>query len=340
CHFCGGGYGGGGYYSSGGYYRGGPVYYESGCRDSGDCGSCCGGEVVVSDGCGDCGSTDCGGCDGCGCDGCEGYEGQAATPSDVDSQMAAPEPPANEPEGTPSTVNHMPAEPAPSLPPQPLPSATDTEMHAMPPAEPTYEAPAETPAMEPTPPPAEQENDLFSEPAAEATPLPAEEPATPSETDDFFSAPAEEPATDAAPSTPAETPAAEPSSEPSDNDLFGPPAEEEKPTEEATPPADEKKADENDDLFGNTEAILEMPGGLASHSLRHWVDNTGSFSCEGRLIRVLDGKVQLRKASGRTTTVPLARLSQTDFEFVNRQASAQQAETIGKTAQVSAGWSN
>ena len=57
-------------------------------------------------------------------------------------------------------------------------------------------------------------------------------------------------------------------------------------------------------------AILAQPGGLASHSLRHWVDDTGTFSCQGRMLRMLDGKVQLLKDNGRTTTVPLARLSQ------------------------------
>jgi hypothetical protein len=211
----------------------------------------------------------------------------------------------------------------------------------------TTPPPPETPSVEPTTPPAQTPYDLFSEPiepAAEETPLPAEEPATPAESDDLFGAPAEEPAIDEAPSTPAEEPAAEPaaepSSQPSDEDLFGPPAEGE-PAEEEQPAEEEKPAEEStDDLFGNTDAILELPGGLASRAIRHWVDNTGNFSCTGRLLRTIDGKVQLLKDNGRTTTVPLARLSQADLEFVGRQASAQRAEAIGKTAQVSAGRSN
>jgi hypothetical protein len=40
-------------------------------------------------------------------------------------------------------------------------------------------------------------------------------------------------------------------------------------------------------------------------------------------VRFLDNKVQLLKENGRTTTVPLYRLSALDLEFVNRQASAQ-----------------
>jgi hypothetical protein len=251
-----------------------------------------------------------------------------------------------------------------------MPGATETEMHAMPSVEPATEAPAplpetygppatETPAVEPTTPPAATQDDLFNTPSTEEKPLPVEEPATPSEADDFFNEPAGEGATDTAPSTPATEPAAppaaepaaesvtepastpttEPSTQPTDDDLFAPPAEE-KPAEGTTPPADEKKTEENDDLFGNSGAVLEQPGGLASHSLRHWVDNTGSFSCRGRMLRMLDGKVQLLKDNGRTTTVPLARLSKNDLEFVSRQASAQKAEAIGKTAQASNAWSN
>ena len=176
--------------------------------------------------------------------------------------------------------------------------------------------------------------DLFSTPSVQAPPPAKAPPATPPQSNDLFP-PAEPAPAEKAPSTPAEPPA----SAPSDLDLFGPPADN-KPAEKA-PPA-EKPATEEDTsgLFGSADAILGQPGGLASQSLRHWVDDTGSFSCEGRMIRLLDGKVQILKASGRTTTVPLARLSQADLEFVNRQASAQQAEAVSKTAQVSTGWSH
>ena len=80
--------------------------------------------------------------------------------------------------------------------------------------------------------------------------------------------------------------------------------------------------------------ILHEAGGLASDEMRTWTDNTGTFSCRGRLVRFQEGNVRLLKDNGRTTTVPLARLSTGDLEFVNRQASAQQAE-VGKTAQSS-----
>jgi hypothetical protein len=80
---------------------------------------------------------------------------------------------------------------------------------------------------------------------------------------------------------------------------------------------------------------LHEAGGLASAEMREWVDNTGSNSCYGRLVKFLDGQVQLIKDNGRTTTVPLARLSSGDLEFVYRQASAQQAEEF-QTAQADA----
>jgi hypothetical protein len=149
-------------------------------------------------------------------------------------------------------------------------------------------------------------------------------------------------------------PADEPSDEPLETDLFGPadesePADEpainffgtgdEEPAQEEEVPVEEEEpaapAEEGeDDIFGGFGAILREPGGLASTEVRRWVDNTDQFSCQARLIRVLDGKVQLLKETGRTTTVPLSRLSQSDLQFVNRQASAEQSESFGRTARV------
>ena len=233
----------------------------------------------------------------------------------------------------------------------------DTEMHAMPPVEPAIEAPAPLPETvhsagtdagcrtdrrllprEPA------TDDLFSTPSTESAPLPVEEPATPSEAaSDFLQRarhgsgrPNRRSATDPA-TEPVTTPAAA-ARPPTDDDLFAPPAEEAPAEEDA---AGRGEATETDDLFSKTGTILRSAGRTVQpFALRHWVDNTGNFSCNGRMLRMLDGKVQLLKDNGRTTTVPLARLSQGDLEFVNRQASAQKAETLGKTAQVSDAWSN
>jgi hypothetical protein len=47
-------------------------------------------------------------------------------------------------------------------------------------------------------------------------------------------------------------------------------------------------------------------------SVRKWTDNTGKHSVEAELVEVKDGSVVLRKVNGKTATVPLAKLSQSD----------------------------
>ena len=211
---------------------------------------------------------------------------------------------------------------APSLPPQSVPSTPRTEMPAMPPAVPAEAPPAEFEPAEsmPVPPSSEasSDDDLFSAPAPEAVPPPAAE-------DDLFG-----------PSEPAEesAPAPESADEAPVDDFFGPPAEEAAPPAEEEPPATE----EEDDLFGNAGSILSQPGGLASVELRQWNDNTGHHSCRGRMIKMLDGKVQLLKDNGRTSTVPFSRLSSDDMAFVHRQASAKRSEAIGQTVVVNPIW--
>ena len=129
--------------------------------------------------------------------------------------------------------------------------------------------------------PAAAADDLFGEPAADA---PAAEPAA----DDLFGDPAS---------------AAEPATDDSLDDLFGTP----QPAEEAAPAA-------ADDLFSQTQPA-SRPREL---SMRHWNDNTGLFSVEGRLVEVLDGKVRLMKVNGRTCTVEMRRLSAIDAEYVQQ----------------------
>lgn len=50
---------------------------------------------------------------------------------------------------------------------------------------------------------------------------------------------------------------------------------------------------------------------------REWVDDSGTFHVKGRLILILDGKVRLLKETGRTTTVPMERLSAADRQYVD-----------------------
>jgi hypothetical protein len=211
-----------------------------------------------------------------------------------------------------------PAETPAETPPQP-PTSVETEM---PPALPPETAPDTTvPPAEaaPTTPPAEEPADLFpaetppaeTAPPAEPTTPPAETPATPPAEDDLFGGESTEAAPAATEPAPT-TPPAEP------------------PT---TPPADDEKA--ADDLFGSANDVLREAGGLDSSEMRLWVDNTGKYSVNARLIRFLDGHVRLMKDTGRTTTVPMNRLSERDLAFVNRQASAEKATTM-QTAQADA----
>ncbi len=261
----------------------------------------------------------------------------AAPPAEVPPPAATePAPPAATAPAEPLFGNEPAAAPPAAMPPETPPAATPT--------------PATPPAA--TPPAEKASDDLFggsteksdaSTPPASATPPaatppaatpPAATPPAASPSDDLFGPstkeepkagstttttqkPAEQPADSEA--KPAEPPAAAPASEDKSK-----PADSDK--------KDEKKAEEKDPLFGTVPNVLHEAGGLASGELRLWTDNTGNFSCRGRLVRFQEGQVRLLKENGRTTTVPLARLSTGDLEFVNRQASAQQAE-VGKTAQ-------
>lgn len=219
-----------------------------------------------------------------------------------------PEPPKEEP-----AVPEAPQpEPAPPEPVPPEPPKVEPPVEAVP-AVPT--TPTATPAT-PAPEPAKPDNfdDLFPPPAepkpAAPAPSPTEDdpfapPATPpkpaapvpgSERDPFAPGPATPPAP--APATPPKPPAV-------DDDPFAPaPAAPmaPKPTTPAAPAVD-------DDPFK-----ISAEGTLAT---REWVDDSGTFRIRGRLIAVLDGKVRILKETGRTTTVPLERLSQADREYVS-----------------------
>jgi len=50
--------------------------------------------------------------------------------------------------------------------------------------------------------------------------------------------------------------------------------------------------------------------------VREWTDSSGAFRVKGRLVLILDGKVRLLKETGRTTTVPVERLSAGDRAYV------------------------
>jgi hypothetical protein len=209
--------------------------------------------------------------------------------------------------------------PVPQLPAEPAPEATQPLPPAEKPAEDvedifgTPPQPTETPA-ETTPPAEAPEDDIFGTSATGAAPRPAggsgttpSQPTTPAtEMDDIFG--------------PVDTNSPGGSTPP--------------PGGQPTPPAGgEESTESGDDIFGTSHDVLREPGGLASAELRMWIDNTGNYSCRGRLVRFLDQHVRLLKDNGRTTTVPLHRLSAGDLQFVHRQASAHRAELAGQLAQ-------
>jgi hypothetical protein len=55
---------------------------------------------------------------------------------------------------------------------------------------------------------------------------------------------------------------------------------------------------------------------LDSTPYRVWIDNTGRYSTEGRLIKITKDYVRLLKRNGRTCTVPHERLGDADAAYV------------------------
>ena len=303
----------------------------------------------------------CGGCEyevvhsaPCGCDGDVDYEGPSSDSAPHEMQQPSGEPmmPHSGPTDVRRPVDRMPAPrlPADLTPPQdePMRPSRDEPMMEepaarstptadelfgpLPPAEPADDmfAPSETPAMPPEEEPPAREEET---PATDDRYAPAEEPSEPSD-DDMFAPSTDEPS-EPMPTDDAEEPAEEPADE--GFDFFDAPTGESEPATEEEPMEEEEPAapaeQDDNDIFGGFGAILREPGGFASDELRRWVDDTGRYSCRGRLLRVLDGKVQLLKENGRTTTVTFGRLCQNDIEFIHRQASAQRDEVFGQTVQ-------
>ena len=68
-------------------------------------------------------------------------------------------------------------------------------------------------------------------------------------------------------------------------------------------------------------AVLAAPGvadDTPDHELRLWKDASGSFQVRAKLIERTDGAVRLRKTDGKEISVPLAKLSQADQEYVDK----------------------
>jgi uncharacterized protein with FMN-binding domain len=64
----------------------------------------------------------------------------------------------------------------------------------------------------------------------------------------------------------------------------------------------------------------------ADSNLRTWKDASGSFSVQAEFVDLRDGMVQLKRADGRTASVPLNRLSAADQQYVKEQGAEQSAQ--------------
>ena len=127
---------------------------------------------------------------------------------------------------------------------------------------------------------------------------------------------------------PSETPTEEAESDFDIDDLFGKtstPADEAAVNEVAAveAAADEVAAVENvdeDSAEASVQVVSKktMPtDGLAKTRSRTWIDNTGVYHVEGRLIEIAADHVRLLKTNGRTCTVPNSRLCEADAAYVN-----------------------
>ena len=188
----------------------------------------------------------------------------------------------------------------------PAPESVTTNKPPVPPMEPPVIVDAVPENVDPPIPPVEVAPLLPIEPPVE---LPAEEPIVEEpQPEPPVEAVVEEPVEIPA-EVPAEPPVEEPAEEPAEgglDDLFG-------GDEPADEPAEEPAEDGLDDLFGAAPRAEELP-------MRTWVDNTGLFTTQGRLVVIQSDFVRLIKDNGHFTTVKMGRLSENDQAYVTRIA--------------------
>ncbi len=82
-------------------------------------------------------------------------------------------------------------------------------------------------------------------------------------------------------------------------------------TESSTDTA-KSDGDSEDDAAGEREG----DGSEESYAMREWNDKAGKHSVEARLIEVKNGKVRLKKRSGKTASVSISKLSKKDLEYL------------------------
>jgi hypothetical protein len=71
---------------------------------------------------------------------------------------------------------------------------------------------------------------------------------------------------------------------------------------------------------------------------RKWTDSSGKFSVEAELVEVKGDKVVLKKTDGKTVTLPVARLSETDQRHLQLLAQELTSEPLRPAPEVIAAW--
>jgi hypothetical protein len=66
-------------------------------------------------------------------------------------------------------------------------------------------------------------------------------------------------------------------------------------------------------------ALLILSDAIVTAQQRKWTDSTGKFSVDAEFVDAKDGTVTLRRSSGKTVKVPVARLSAADQKYVAEQ---------------------
>ncbi len=99
------------------------------------------------------------------------------------------------------------------------------------------------------------------------------------------------------------------------------------PTQKESAPKKDN-VDPLDKLFGLGQ--FTPPEQFRGAEFQTWVDNTGTYSVKARLAVIYTDRVKLLKENGKYTTVPLNRLSDRDFAYVQWVASNLSAEANTK----------
>lgn len=69
-------------------------------------------------------------------------------------------------------------------------------------------------------------------------------------------------------------------------------------------------------IFFAAMLVAMLAGGPARAEMRTWTDKSGKFSVEAEFVEILDGKLRLKLADGKTVALPLAKISEKDRVFV------------------------